>query len=81
MTGENKFKCPEMTVWGICFFNDIHSAFKIDATSNEQMLDDVKPFLDPSEDVGLLTKNNLMHLLEYMYSTVLVRLYLSGIVI
>lgn len=37
---------------------------KIDVASFEQVLDDVKPFLDPSEDLGIITKNNLMRLLE-----------------
>lgn len=38
--------------------------FRIEALPFEQALDDVVPFLEPSEDVGLLTKNNLMSLLK-----------------
>lgn len=37
---------------------------KVEAMSFEQALDDVRPFLGSSEDIGLLTKNNLMGLLR-----------------
>ena len=37
---------------------------RIEAMSFEQALEDVRPFLEPTEDVGLLTKNNLMSLLK-----------------
>jgi len=37
---------------------------KIEAMSFEQALDDLRPFLGSSEDIGLLTKDNLMHLLK-----------------
>ena len=37
---------------------------RIEAMSFEQALDDLLPFLEPSEDIGLLTKNNLMRLLK-----------------
>lgn len=37
---------------------------KIRAISFEQALDDVRPFLRSNEDLGLLTKENLMHLLK-----------------
>ena len=37
---------------------------KIEAISFEQALDDVRPFLGSSEDIGLLTKNNLLSLLK-----------------
>jgi hypothetical protein len=36
---------------------------KIEAMSFDQALDDVRPFLGSREDIGLLTKENLMHLL------------------
>lgn len=36
---------------------------KIEAMSFEQALDDVRPFLDPREEIGLFTKNNLLRLL------------------
>ncbi|HEX9331797.1 MAG TPA: nucleotidyl transferase AbiEii/AbiGii toxin family protein [Anaerolineales bacterium] len=37
---------------------------KIKAISFEQALDDVRPFLGSNEDMSLLTKENLMHLLK-----------------
>jgi hypothetical protein len=37
---------------------------KIEAMSFEQALDDVRPFLGLNEDIGLLTKDNLMRLLK-----------------
>jgi predicted nucleotidyltransferase component of viral defense system len=40
----------------------VHS--KIEAMSFEQALDDVRPFLGSNEDMSLLTKENLMHLLK-----------------
>lgn len=39
----------------------VHS--KIEKASFEQALEDVRPFLGSSEDIGLLTKNNLLSLL------------------
>ena len=40
----------------------VHS--RIEAMSFEQALEDVLPFLEPREDIGVLTKNNLMRLLK-----------------
>jgi len=40
----------------------VHS--KIETVSFEQALDDVRPFLGSSEDIGLLTQNNLLSLLK-----------------
>ena len=40
----------------------VHS--KIEKVSFEQALEDVRPFLGSSEDIGLLTKNNLLSLLN-----------------
>lgn len=40
----------------------VHS--KIETVSFEQALDDVRPFLSSSEDIGLLTQNNLLRLLK-----------------
>jgi hypothetical protein len=37
---------------------------KIEAMSFEQALDDVRPFLGSSEDIDLITKNNLLRLLK-----------------
>lgn len=37
---------------------------KIEDISFDQALDDVRPFLGSNEDIGLLTKENLMHLLK-----------------
>ncbi len=37
---------------------------KIESVSFEQTLDDVRPFLGSSEDIALLTKNNLLSLLK-----------------
>jgi hypothetical protein len=37
---------------------------KIETISFEQALDDVRPFLGSSEDIGLLTKDNLLGLLK-----------------
>ena len=37
---------------------------KVEAMAFEQALDDVRPFLEPSEEIGLFTKDNLLRLLK-----------------
>jgi hypothetical protein len=37
---------------------------KIETISFEQAIDDVRPFLSSPEDLALLTKDNLLHLLK-----------------